>query len=309
MWGVISGHLPLNFPALKQEMLSQRDYDFEAAYHRIMRDKRLTEEEKQGFAQAVIGAFRDMHDLTVYKGKLLSASAMFQFVVSRFAGLRDKDEQGFFFTVNQDLFVETFHRSGSNHRLALPGVRRETWFNGQLAVDLDKVEYWAEVPETINHEDIEQQLMRGLVAPLAYVKLHGSIGFRGPSGGDILILGSENAAAIRRHPLLEWYSKLFNNVLYSGDVTIVVIGYGFQDEHINDVLKTAIVEHRAKLELLAPGNMKDFFYLSKEKLGSSATMKFQHTAGSVTDLYEKASVEPTALGRLLFKRWGIMQYL
>jgi hypothetical protein len=75
------------------------------------------------------------------------------------------------------------------------------------------------------------------------VKLHGSINWRAhrPDGDpdEVLVLGGGKAAAIDRFPLLRSYQRIFRDALLAGGVRLLVIGYGFGDEHINEVIRMA----------------------------------------------------------------------
>jgi hypothetical protein len=71
-------------------------------------------------------------------------------------------------------------------------------------------------------------------------KLHGSSNWRTAEGSDIMIVGGGKAQAIARYPVLEWYSQIFTEYLTQTNANLMVIGYGFRDEHINAALTQAI---------------------------------------------------------------------
>ena len=55
-----------------------------------------------------------------------------------------------------------------------------------------------------------------------------------------MILGGGKVHAIERYPVLRWYSELFTALLSSPDTRLMLIGYGFRDEHINSALRNAM---------------------------------------------------------------------
>lgn len=70
-----------------------------------------------------------------------------------------------------------------------------------------------------------------------YYKLHGSCNWVAQEGGDyVLILGGDKEKDINRFPLLRWNYNQFRDALNTPDSKIVIIGYGFADEHINELL-------------------------------------------------------------------------
>lgn len=73
-------------------------------------------------------------------------------------------------------------------------------------------------------------------------KLHGSSNWRTAEGSDIMILGGGKMQAIEQYPVLQWYSKVFAEYLGQPQARLMVIGYGFRDEHINETLLQAMTK-------------------------------------------------------------------
>ena len=68
-----------------------------------------------------------------------------------------------------------------------------------------------------------------------YIKLHGSSNWAQQGApGLMLIIGGNKAAEIEKQPLLKWYHEKFQELLSGSQV--VIIGYSFNDEHINQRL-------------------------------------------------------------------------
>jgi hypothetical protein len=68
-------------------------------------------------------------------------------------------------------------------------------------------------------------------------KLHGSVNWKdGSHGGNMLIMGGAKAASIDKFEILKWYHREFRQMLERPDARLMVIGYSFTDEHINDAM-------------------------------------------------------------------------
>jgi hypothetical protein len=71
-------------------------------------------------------------------------------------------------------------------------------------------------------------------------KLHGSSNWALPDETNLmLILGGDKASEIPKQPLLKWYFEEFDRRLAGSRV--VIIGYSFGDEHINESLRKAAI--------------------------------------------------------------------
>jgi hypothetical protein len=75
-----------------------------------------------------------------------------------------------------------------------------------------------------------------------YYKLHGSSGWMTEDGQSLLVVGRDKTGTIAHHPILHWTYQRFEDYLHRDDTRLMVIGYGFGDEHINQSLVEA---HRA----------------------------------------------------------------
>jgi SIR2-like domain len=93
---------------------------------------------------------------------------------------------------------------------------------------------------------------------LHYIKLHGSATWKTASGRRDFVVGGGKTGLIDRSPLLSWYRDIFRAVCLDGGVKLIVIGYGFQDDHINDVLIEGVTSHHLTLYVVGHGSHKDF---------------------------------------------------
>jgi len=71
-----------------------------------------------------------------------------------------------------------------------------------------------------------------------YIKLHGSHNWLTDTG-LMLITGGNKKTDISDSPLLAWYSTLLEQQLCSPHARLMIIGYGFGDDHINEVILRA----------------------------------------------------------------------
>jgi hypothetical protein len=84
------------------------------------------------------------------------------------------------------------------------------------------------------------------------IKLHGSSNWREAGGGPLMIIGGEKLRAIGSSNILSRYFEYFANSLCGEPSKLCVVGYGFRDRHINDVLLKAVNGQRMKFFLIDP---------------------------------------------------------
>jgi hypothetical protein len=141
------------------------------------------------------------------------------------------------FTLNQDLLLEEHYLNASPeldspHKWSgteIPGVRPIHPTQGKRYLDLH---------EPSDSNDFK---LRKMVQP--YFKLHGSSNWRDQSRGRLLIMGGAKPSAIGQSELLTWYWTQFHTFLNMKDARLMVIGYGFGDQHVNKELEDAAGRH------------------------------------------------------------------
>lgn len=72
-----------------------------------------------------------------------------------------------------------------------------------------------------------------------------------------MVIGRGKMEQISKEPLLKCYFDIFKEVLCEGSHNLIVIGYGFGDEHINSVLAEA-VQIGLKIYILSPESPEAF---------------------------------------------------
>jgi hypothetical protein len=168
-----------------------------------------------------------------------------QDLLFRFWGQRGQGiETGFLFTLNQDLWPE---RTLYNEHVygaagaALPGLRRkpdQRLFTTDIGAYGDRF-----VMEPVDDPVTQGQLRR----QFNVIKLHGSFNWRTPDGRNGLVVGTGKTGQIATWPLLAWYHDIFRQVLTVGGARLMIVGYGFADEHINALIADAAKNHGLKV--------------------------------------------------------------
>jgi hypothetical protein len=149
------------------------------------------------------------------------------------------------FSLNQDLLLEIHYQQmviahGKWNSVVIPGMRWEPPIDYIGSVDLTKGKWTATGDATL------------IAGSQPLYKLHGSCNWFAESGEPVLIMGSAKTAAIRRQPLLESYQREFSNGLKQPNTRLMVIGYSFLDDHINEVIETASRLHGLGTYLVDP---------------------------------------------------------
>lgn len=125
-----------------------------------------------------------------------TAAAMCRAFVAKFDG--SGHERGFFFTLNQDLFIERFVLLSYQQAalLKIPCLEHPKWFNGHLASTLTEEDH-VRLPDQIRVEKFGSTFSSKSVERFAYVKLHGSYGWRSSKDeSDVMVIGHEKLGSI-----------------------------------------------------------------------------------------------------------------
>jgi len=86
-----------------------------------------------------------------------------------------------------------------------------------------------------------------------YFKLHGSITFViDEFSGLMLVMGGQKRKSIAEQPLLAWYHQEFVAQIARPDTHLVIIGYGFNDAHINEAIAAAAAKGGLRIFLIDP---------------------------------------------------------
>lgn len=238
VWNALFGHAAVRAnEGLRQLLLEETR--FEVALARTSAAP-FSPDDRRALEIAITDAFINMdHEIARVQNDGVNIYRVQDFVFRFWGTTAEKNEAGYIFTLNQDLFPE---RRLYNHYVtgapapALPGVVAKpntplfTTNMPAYSVDLEA------------HPVADPAGMR-LTGQMNIIKLHGSFNWRAAEGGNVMVVGDGKAAQIQAHPLLAWYRDIFRAALSAGDVRLMIMGYGFADEHINSAIASAIADH------------------------------------------------------------------
>jgi len=216
----------LNNPPLRRALWkTEDDGGFEQTLSKLQSDHALNQSDRDqaihAFELALMRMFDDMN-AALLEVEDLEFPATQRNTVSellvRFEGI---------FTLNQDLLLEHLYMRNSPRRTQLPGLKGLPGGDGRIA-DSWVNGLWTDSGETV----VDQNLQ-----PI--FKLHGSRNWRTAAGSNMLVLGAAKTQLIRNSRLLQSYADIFEQSLSKPATRLMVIGYGFADTHINEVLLRA----------------------------------------------------------------------
>ena len=252
-------------------------YNYESIYYKVVRE--------QG-SYSLQGIFRpwDTHDIEAMKIAMLDAYKKLDRIIvtenmsisgkddlirlNKFINLfsRNQSEITFFFTLNQDLFIERYHSqsSANSKQIVLPGLKKRV----PAISDSSKGEREFNESDFVETPDDKELVTTALTNfnpfDCHYVKLHGSFNWRTTDGSGAMVLGHQKEEQIKKEPILKWYFKIFEEVLSQAGMKLMVIGYGFRDDHVNKIIKNAITNNGLKLYIISPESPSEFINKLKE---------------------------------------------
>jgi SIR2-like domain len=304
MWAKIFNQSQVRTNQGLRELMLKSGFNYEVVYEDVLTSSIYTALQKSAFNEAIKISYEEM-DSAIYEwrqGYVTGSLCCIQFV-ERFSRVRDG--RVFFFTLNQDIFIERFF-STANSILTIPGLKHcPKWFNNHLGPVLLPEDY-VTLPTGPELENIKQKFWTKGAGKFMYVKLHGSFGWRAHDGSEVLVIGQGKEGRIRKEPLLDWYLSLFEEALQEGDKNLVVIGYGFGDGHINEVIANAIQSAGLRLFVISPRQPEEFYLeltnLDRYKPKADEIWKgmFGYYHGEVTSFYRIGDSNLPACGQKLF---------
>jgi len=257
MWAKIFTHSGIQRnQTLRNLLLQKRNY--EEVYSRVIQKEKYSKQQKDIMADGLESAYQKL-DESLQKWGEVRQFALFHFV-KQFMGRGD--EFGFVFTLNQDLLFER-HWPGTPD-MALPGLPSPTenriYINGRDRIR-GPFQFSESARQLPNRQQLEKRQIKADLTPLTYIKLHGSHNYASSHSQDqkVMVIGFQKGVQIAAEPLLEAYFELFRETLLSGNIKLMIYGYGFVDPHINSVLKEATTEAGLKSYIINPSDPFDFF--------------------------------------------------
>lgn len=266
MWVEIHNHLQrFNKSRLIQTIKHQ--FDYEELYQQIVKGASYSDDEKTAFVESVLEAYNTL-DKTIcdYHCRYLQNPIIslhdIDKLISRMIDNGGQRKRVFFFTLNQDIFIERWFMEIAADKPILPGL--EDNYNlsphGLKGIALDS-KYYRHV---MDQKELDRHLAyrneMNWPEIFYYIKLHGSYDWRdNKKNQNIMIIGKSKSDSIEGEPILKYYLQLFKKVLSLPERRLLIIGYGFRDLHINEVLVESIKKNKKlKIFVICPQNPRDF---------------------------------------------------
>jgi hypothetical protein len=110
------------------------------------------------------------------------------------------------------------------------------------------------VPDT--EEVLKKAKEQFISESFPYLKLHGSYGWKSADGSNKIVIGKNKTASIAQNLILFWYFQIFANAIFQGNKKLLIIGYGFGDEHVNKLLAEAVEKYGLKIYIISTQSME-----------------------------------------------------
>ncbi len=230
------------------------DLSYERIYDKVLSSTELSSAEKEEFTVALQNAYADLDE--AIRSNFLNnrqCALALRYFVEKFGGIGN--QRGFIFTLNQDLLLERLY-SNQGGLLQIPTLDHPDWFSGRFE---EKTAPEVSLPDRTRIAHFCEKFWEkgsGLQNFL-YIKLHGSYAWKSAHNTNAFVIGYEKAGSISKEPLLDWYLDIFKEVLHVPNQTLVIVGYGFMDRHINDIIADS-AKTGLKIHIISPLQPKEF---------------------------------------------------
>ena len=243
-------------------LLNSIDLDYESVYVKVIYGD-YSEEDKSVLANAVFYAYQSLDDVirgitwnrdSPHGVNLYGVKKFLDRFGSTIHGIR-----GYFFTLNQDLFIERWY--GQETLLKIPGKLNLPNIHVAPSRELESGDYLpvpaANKIESVRAEDNKKTSSSGRYH---YLKLHGSFNWLDDkdAGKRIMVIGGKKWEQIQNTPILLYYHEKFREVLTQPGRRLCIIGYSFRDEHINKVISEALTKRDLKLFVISPQSRSEW---------------------------------------------------
>lgn len=182
------------------------------------------------------------------------------------------------FTLNQDLLLEHHYLDDLNN---IFHVSNQKWTGAELpGLSHRKGGNFSHLdsPAGQIYTPLEQSNFKLSPSLQPLIKLHGSSNWEERVGGPILLMGTRKVVDQTLHPILIWYMGEFEKILQAGGTRLMVIGYGFRDHHINEVIEKAATSHGLQIFVIDPS-------------GADVAWRANSTRGSGVAVSQESSLE------------------
>lgn len=263
MWAIIFNHPQIQKQS-KVRKLMLDDFDYESIYHKVLRESlegSFGEDDKTAIKTALTNAYKQLDNKILALNGVTSSvdlNNIAKHLLEKFAD--DRSKISYFFTLNQDLLIERHFSTGiPSKTLNLPGgilIKPSPGSGMERKSPLD----FSDFITLPNEEEVNRVKSAGLPKyEFNYIKLHGSYNWKSYDGSEIMVIGLDKEDQINKEPLLSWYLDIFKETLSNDGVRMFVVGYGFRDKHINEIIASSVKEHGLQLYVLSPQKPSEFW--------------------------------------------------
>ena len=286
MWEEINNYIDnTDKERLKLLIKNELDFDYEKIFEEVMKRDKYSKEERDTINKCLLEAYKSMDQRIITNGYLyghrvcIDSNALQNFIRDLAGG---KKEKGFFFTLNQDISIERYFRTA----VISPCIERINESDDSLKQEIFKNNWFKKVPD--EEELIKRKLDKEgkwKNEKVYYIKLHGSFDWKDSEDNEIMVIGTSKLEDIEKEPILKWYLEMFKCVLSMPNRRLLIIGYGFRDKHINDVIVNSINQYGLKLYINYPKDRAAFEKDTLELIDSDSDKKA--ISGAISKYYGK----------------------
>jgi hypothetical protein len=186
MWAMIHNRYQRYTRSLDENQIIKefkKGFDYEEIYQLVVNQNKYKKDEKEHLINSVFDAY-DSLDSTIRNYRNSSHNVSIN-QINRFLSLMNHSntEKAFFFSLNQDLFVERYF---SDPRPVHPGLN----IAGARFVSQDKILETCDYVSIPTLEELEKRKSdMNSLGNLYYVKLHGSFDWRDKNNEKVMIIG------------------------------------------------------------------------------------------------------------------------
>jgi hypothetical protein len=258
IWAMMFNHKEVQDSVIiRGNMLSE--FNYETVYQYVVDDNKLDENDKVATRKALLSAYE--YQENIWLDQDFSLNIMDEKILNHLCGFISKYVD-LYFTLNHDLFVERKLLGKFRERnLYLLGNPSDMGRSNGILPD--------EAAMLLTNPIIDKQL--STESGISYIKLHGSMNWLGSIRKETLvIIGGNKKEKMKSEPLLRRYYELFKQTLLTPDQRLLIIGYGFMDNHINDAILEGLMKKLLKLhiiDVLSPEAFRNKMAQSSNNMG------------------------------------------
>jgi SIR2-like domain len=243
LWHHLTSHPRVQGNAtVRAALLGVTTLNFEEAYELVATGARFTPNDKADLDFALTAVFTMIDDAVAAMPFPVNDYKVNEMISYFMRAMGEQVNTGYLFTLNQDLFFERKYIQylvQQVPRPVLPGIPPHRYFFNSNMPRFDQT-MMVNVPSN--------WAQSALVGQTNVIKLHGSFNWRmSGSSQPEMVIGTNKTSHIAGSKLLSWYHDIFRSVLSQGDVKLLIVGYGFGDNHINDMIADAVKSYGLKI--------------------------------------------------------------